>query len=325
MPKSEVLGTGRATPERVLTNSELEKIVDTTDEWIRERTGIERRFIASSEDRNSKIAARACQNALSAAKVSAEQIDLIVLGTVTGDVVFPSTACYVQELIGASNAGAFDVSAACSGFIYGLSMADSLIANGKAKYALVVGSEVLSRITDWTDRSTCVLFGDGAGAVVLGPAKGERGLVDTYIRSDGRLTHLLCMPGGGTNMPLEIAIAERKNFLYMEGREVFKHAVTAMADAAEHILAQNGLTGADVDVLIPHQANLRIISATAKRLGVPMEKAYLNLQDYGNTSAASIPIALDEAKEKGILKTGQLCLMVAFGGGFTWGSALVRF
>src|SRR5262245_16852456 len=201
----------------------MEEIVDTSDEWIRERTGIARRHIAAPEDRNSKIAARACQQALSAAKISAEQIDVIVLGTVTGDVVFPSTACYVQELIGATNAGAFDLSAACSGFVYGMSMADSLIANGKAKYALVAGSEVLSRITDWTERSTCVLFGDGAGAVVLGTAQDDRGVMDTYIKSDGRLTHLLCMPGGGTNMPLEMAIAERKNFLYMEGREVFKY------------------------------------------------------------------------------------------------------
>ncbi len=325
MPKSTVLGTGRATPERVLTNADLEKMVDTTDEWIRERTGIERRYIASPDDRNSKIAAAACQKALAAAKISAEQIDAIIVATVTGDVVFPSTACYVQELIGARHAAAFDLSAACSGFIYGLAMADSLIATGKARHALVVGSEILSRIVDWKDRSTCVLFGDGAGAVVLGPASGERGVLDTYLKSDGRLTHLLCMPGGGTNMPLEIAIAERKNFLYMEGREVFKYAVTAMADASEHILEQNGLTSAEVDLFIPHQANMRIVSATAKRLNVPMEKVYVNLQNYGNTSAASIPIAVNEALEKDALRAGQLCLMVAFGGGLTWASALVRF
>ena len=324
-PKSMVLGTGRATPERVLTNAELEKMVETSDEWIRERTGIERRYIASSDDRNSKIAARACEQALAAANISAEQIDTIILGTVTGDVVFPSTASYVQELIGASNAAALDVSAACSGFIYGLTLADGLIASGKSQHVLVLGSELLSRITDWTDRSTCVLFGDGAGAVLLGPAADGRGIIDTYIKSDGRLTHLLCMPGGGTNMPLEIAIAERKNFLYMEGREVFKHAVTAMAEASEHILENNGLAATDVNLFIPHQANLRIISATAKRLGVPMEKVYLNVQDYGNTSAASIPIAIDEARAKGKLQAGDLCLMVAFGGGFTWGSALVRF
>jgi len=324
MPKSMVLGTGRATPERILSNADLEKIVDTTDEWIRERTGIERRFIAAPEDRNSKIAARACQIALAAANVAPEQIDIIVLGTVTGDVVFPSTASFVQELLGARNAAALDVSAACSGFIYGLTMADGLISSGKAQYALVVGSELLSRITDWTDRSTCVLFGDGAGAVVLGPAQGERGVIDTYIKSDGRLTHLLCMPGGGTNMPLEIALAERKNFLYMEGREVFKHAVTAMAEACEHILERNGLSGSEVDLFIPHQANMRIILATAKRMNMPMEKVFVNLQDYGNTSAASIPIALNEALEKGRLHTGNLCLIVAFGGGFTWGSALVR-
>lgn len=320
-----VLGTGRATPERVLTNADLEKIVDTTDEWIRERTGIERRFIAADHETNSQFAARAAQRALQAANISADQVDVIIQATVTGDAGFPATACYVQEILGATKAAAFDLSAACSGFIYGLSLADSLIASGKAQYVLVIGCELLSRITDWNDRATCVLFGDGAGAFVLGPGDGKRGLVDTFIKSDGRLTELLCMKGRGTLMPLEVAVAERKIFLTMQGREVFKYAVTAMGDASVHILEKNGWSSDDVDLFIPHQANLRIITATAKRLNVSMDKVYVNVQDYGNTSAASIPIAIDEAFEKKRLQPGNRCLMVAFGGGFTWGSALVQF
>lgn len=319
-----ILGTGRATPEQVLTNADLEKIVDTTDEWIRERTGIERRFIAADHETNSQFAARAAQRALQSANISAEQIDIIVQGTVTGDVGFPANACYVQELIGATNAAAFDISAACSGFIYGLALADGFIASGKARYVLVIGCELLSRITDWKDRATCVLFGDGAGACVIGPSEGERGLIDTFIKSDGRLTELLCMKGRGTSIPLEVALAERKVFLAMQGREVFKYAVTAMGDASAHILEKNGMTSDDIDLFIPHQANLRIITATAKRLNVSMDKVYVNVQDYGNTSAASIPIAIDEAIEKKRLQSGNRCLMVAFGGGFTWGSALVQ-
>jgi 3-oxoacyl-[acyl-carrier-protein] synthase-3 len=320
-----ILGTGRALPKRVLTNFDLEKMVDTTDEWIRERTGIERRYIADEKDTTSALCAEAARVALQNAQLPVDKIDAIILGSVTGDVTFPSTACYVQEILGAANAAAFDIAAACTGFIYGLTMADSLIASGKAQHVLVIGGEILSRITDWTDRATCVLFGDAAGAIVLGPSDGTRGVVDTFIKSDGRLTHLLCMPGGGTKVPTDVALTERLMFLKMEGREVFKHAVTAMGDAAEHILAKNNLTGDDVDLLIPHQANMRIINATAKRVGMPLEKVYVNVQDYGNTSAASIPIALDEALEKGRLKSGSRCLMVAFGGGFTWGSAIVQF
>lgn len=320
-----ILGTGHAVPQRVLTNFDLEKMVDTTDEWIRERTGIERRYIASEKDQNSELAAAAARAALQAASLPADQIDFIIMGTVTGDVTFPATACYVQEILGAQNAAAFDMAAACTGFLYGLSLGDSLIASGKAKYVLVIGCEILSRIVDWTDRATCVLFGDGAGAVVLGPSDGHRGIVDTFMKSDGRLTHLLCMPGGGTKFPPDVALAERMLFLRMEGREVFKHAVTAMGDAAEHILARNDLTGDDIDLLIPHQANVRIINATAKRVGMPLEKVYVNVQNYGNTSAASIPIALDEALGNGRIKSGDRCLMVAFGGGFTWGSVIVQF
>ncbi|MCI0690584.1 ketoacyl-ACP synthase III [candidate division KSB1 bacterium] len=320
-----ILGTGRAVPKRVLTNFDLEKMVDTTDEWIKERTGIERRYIADEKDTTSALCADAGRAALQAAQLPAEKVDAIILGTVTGDVTFPATACYVQEMLGAENAAAFDIAAACTGFLYGLMMADSLIASGKAQHVLVIGGEILTRITDWTDRATCVLFGDAAGAAVVGPSDGKRGIIDTFIKSDGRLTHLLCMPGGGTKVPPDVALAEKMMFLRMEGREVFKYAVTAMGDAAEHILAKNNLTGDDVDLLIPHQANMRIINATAKRVGLPLEKVYINVQDYGNTSAASIPIAMNEALEKGRLKSGDCCLMVAFGGGFTWGSALVQF
>lgn len=324
-PNAMILGTGRAVPKRVLTNFDLEKMVDTTDEWIKERTGIERRYIADEKDTTSALCAAAGRAALQAAQLPAEKIDAIIVGTVTGDVTFPATACYVQEMLGATNAAAFDVAAACTGFIYGLSLADSLIASGKAEHVLVIGGEILTRITDWTDRATCVLFGDAAGAVVLGPSDGKRGVIDTFIKSDGRLTHLLCMPGGGTKVPPDVALAEKMMFLRMEGREVFKYAVTAMGDAAEHILAKNNLTGDDVDLLIPHQANMRIINATAKRVGLPLEKVYINVQNYGNTSSASIPLAMDEALENGRLKPGDRCMLVAFGGGFTWGSALVRF
>jgi len=320
-----ILGTGRALPKRVLTNADLEKIVDTSDEWIRERTGIERRYIADESDTTSALCAAAGRAALQEANLSADKIDAIILGTVTGDVTFPSTACYVQEMLGATNAAAFDIAAACTGFIYGLAMADSLIASGKAQHVLVIGGEILSRITDWTDRATCVLFGDAAGAVVVGPSDGERGIIDTYMKSDGRLAHLLHMPGGGTKVPTDVALAEKMMFLRMEGREVFKHAVTAMGDAAERILAKNNLTGEEVDLLIPHQANLRIINATAKRVGMPLEKVYVNVNNYGNTSAASIPIAMNEALAIGRLKKGSRCLIVAFGGGFTWGAAILQF
>lgn len=324
-PNAMILGTGRAVPKRVLTNADLEKMVDTTDEWIRERTGIERRFIADENDTTSALCAAAGRAALAAAQLPAEKVDAIIIATVTGDVTFPSTACYVQEILGATNAAAFDISAACTGFIYGLSLADSLIASGKAQHVLVIGGEILTRITDWTDRSTCVLFGDAAGAAVIGPSDGQRGIVDTFMKSDGRLTHLLNMPGGGTKVPPDVAIAEKMMFLRMEGREVFKYAVTAMGEAAEHIMAKNNLTGDDIKLLIPHQANMRIINATAKRVGMPLEKVYVNVQEYGNTSAASIPIAMNEALGNGRLQPGDRCLIVAFGGGFTWGSAIIQF
>lgn len=322
---SMLLGTGASIPEKTLTNADLEKMVDTTDQWITERTGIKVRHIIDDKTQNSDLSTDAARKALKAANMQPEEIDAIIIATVTGDVTFPSSACYVQEKIGALNATAFDIQAACSGFLFGMSIADGFIATGRSKNVLVIGTEVLSRIVDWNDRSTCVLFGDASGAAVLGPANGDgRGVLGTYIKTDGRLTHLLCMPGGGSRYPAQVAIDENLNNIKMQGQEVFKSAVTAMGDAAVHILEQTGLTPDDIDLLIPHQANIRIINATARRLKLPEEKVYINLQEYGNTSAASIPVALNEAIEKRLLNPGDLCVMVAFGGGFTWGSAAIR-
>jgi 3-oxoacyl-[acyl-carrier-protein] synthase-3 len=322
---SMIAGTGVAIPEKTLTNIDLEKIVETSDEWIRERTGIRVRHVVDDKTQNSDLASRAAREALAHAGMSAEEIDTIIVATVTGDVTFPSTACYVQEKIGAVNAAGFDIQATCSGFLFALNMGDGLIASGKSKHVLLIGSELLTRIVDWKDRSTCVLFGDAAGAVVLTPSNGDgHGVLGTYIKTDGRLAHLLWMPGGGTRFPHEVAISENLNCIKMEGQEVFKAAVTAMGDAAVHILEKTGLTPEDIKLLIPHQANTRIINATARRLKLPSEKVYVNIHEYGNTSSASIPVALHEAKNKGLLKPGDVCVMVAFGGGFTWASAAVR-
>jgi 3-oxoacyl-[acyl-carrier-protein] synthase-3 len=322
---SMIVGTGMAVPDKTLSNLDLEKMVDTSDEWIRERTGIQVRHIVDDKIQNSDLGAEAALKALDEAGIKAEELDTIIVGTVTGDVSFPSTACYVQQKIGAVNAAAFDIQATCSGFIFALSVADSFIGIGKSKNVLIIGSELLTRIVDWTDRSTCVLFGDAAGAAVLVPAKGDgRGVLGTYIKTDGRLGHLLWRPGGGTRFPMSVCLSENLNYIKMEGQEVFKAAVTAMGDAALHILEQTNLTPEDVDLLIPHQANIRIINATVRKLKMPREKVFINIQDYGNTSAASIPVAITEAKQKGLLKPGDICLMVAFGGGFTWGSAIVR-
>jgi len=320
-----ILGTGRGIPEKILTNFDLEKMVETSDQWIRERSGIERRHILEDGKVNSDLSSEAAMKALEDAGVKPEELDFIIVATITPDYIFPSTASQVQAKIGAVNAAAFDISAACSGFIYGLTFANSLIKSEAANRVLVIGAEILSRITDWEDRGTCVLFGDGAGAAVLGPAEGDRGIVSTYIKSDGRLGNLLNMPGGGSAHPAtHETVDKRMHYIKMEGREVFKHAVRTMRDAAIHALNLAGYTGEDIDLLIPHQANVRIIDAIASRLKLPDEKVYVNIQEFGNTSAASIPIALDEARKNGKLKNGDLCLMVAFGGGFTWGSALVR-
>ncbi len=323
--KSMIIGTGVAIPEKTLTNADLEKMVDTSDEWIRERSGIKVRHVLDEKMHNSDLSAEAAKNALCEANMKPEELDTIIVATVTGDVTFPSTACYVQQKIGAVNAAAFDVQATCSGFIFALNVADGLIASGKSKNVLIIGTEILTRITDWKDRATCVLFGDASGAAVLAPSNGNgSGVLGTFIKTNGNLAHLLLMPGGGTRYPYDVAVNENLNNIKMQGQEVFKAAVTAMGDAATHILEKTGLTPDDVDLLIPHQANIRIINATMKRLKLPKEKVYINIHDYGNTSSASIPVAFNEAKEKGILKPGDLCLMVAFGGGFTWGSAVIR-
>ncbi|HHS13298.1 MAG TPA: ketoacyl-ACP synthase III [bacterium] len=325
-PKSMILGTGSGIPEKIVTNQDLEKIVDTTDEWIRERSGIERRHILEEGKANSDLSIIAAEQALEDAGLKAKDLDVIIVGTVTPDSPFPSTACRVQAAIGAVKAAAFDISAACSGFLYGIKLADSMIRSGSARYVLVIGAEILTRITDWEDRGTCVLFGDGAGAAVLGPSDGTRGILSSYFKSDGRLAHLLHMEAGGSRYPAtHETVDKRMHFIRMEGREVFKHAVRTMSDAATHALEQAGIHPDDLDFLITHQANIRIIEAISKRLKLPKDKVFINIQEYGNTSAASIPIALNQARREGALKDGFRCLLVAFGGGFTWGSALIQF
>jgi 3-oxoacyl-[acyl-carrier-protein] synthase-3 len=319
------LGVGRYAPEKVLTNFDLEKIVDTSDEWIIERTGVRERHIAGEDQAASDLATPAALNALEMAAVSPEDLDLIIVGTVTPDYFFPSTACIVQDKIGAKNAGALDTSVGCSAFIYGCNIASQFIENGRFERILVIGVEVLSKIMDFTDRNTCVLFGDGAGAAVLGPAKGDGGILATHMKADGSLGYLLEMPGGGSRQPpTHESLEQRLHYIKMAGREVFKHAVRSMVEAGQDVLDQAGYRGADVDLLVPHQANWRIMSVVADRLGFPHEKVFVNLDKYGNTSAASIPIALSEALEQGRLGPGDLVLNVAFGAGFTWAANLVR-
>mgnify|MGYP006294412163 CR=1 FL=1 len=325
-PVSKIVGTGVGIPKKVLTNFDLEKMVDTSDEWIRTRTGIETRYIVDDDQTTSDLGTEAALNALKDANLSPKDVDVIMFATITADVGFPSAAVFVQRNIDAVNAAAFDIQAACTGFIYGLELADSLICTGRAKTVLLIGGESLSRITDFSDRNTCVLFGDSAGAVVLQPSDDERGILSTFIKSDGRLYDLLKMDGMGTkNPPTSDRYNEKMQYIQMAGRDVFKHAVTCMGDAAEHILEKANLTYDDVDLLITHQANIRIIEATAKRIKIPSEKVYINVNKYGNTSAASIPIAIDEARKIGRLQPNNVAIFVAFGGGFTWGSAAVRF
>lgn len=315
MVKARIIGTGSYVPKKVLTNHDLEKMVDTSDDWITERTGIKERRIAADGEATSDMAAKAGKKALEMAGIGPDDIDTIIVATVTPDMDFPSTACFVQHKLKAHKAASFDIAAACSGFIYALSVADSLIRSGNSRYVLVIGSEIFSRITDWTDRNTCVLFGDGAGAAVIARDTGEKGIISTHLHSEGSSWKLLCASSHEENA---------KTFIRMHGNEVFKVAVRALEDVAIEALKHNGLTGDDIDWFIPHQANERIIQATAKRLGLPMDKVYLNLQRYGNTSAASIPLALDEAVRDGKIKDNDLVLLDAFGGGFTWASALVR-
>jgi 3-oxoacyl-[acyl-carrier-protein] synthase-3 len=324
---SRILGTGRGVPPRVLTNADLMKMVDTSDAWIVERTGIKERHILADGLAASDLGTDAAREACRKAGVSPAEIDCIIVGTVTGDCPFPSTATFIQKKLGAMPGGcAFDLSAACAGFIYGLSIGDAFVRRGQFKRVLVVGVEILSRIVDWTDRSTCVLFGDGAGAVLLGPDDtGKRGVLSTHLYADGTLTDILLQPAGGSREPLTPAnMAEKKHLVKMNGREVYKHAVRNMAAASKTALDANGLQASDVNWVISHQANLRIIEGVAERVGIPMERFFINVDRYGNTSSASVPTALDEAVEMGKIKDGELLLFSALGGGLAWASAAVR-
>jgi len=325
MTRAKIIGTGSAVPDRVLTNHDLEQMVETSDDWITVRTGIKERRVAAEGEFTSTFATRAAQRALEMAGVDPADLDLIICGTVTPDFPFPSTACVVQNNLGATGAVAFDISAACSGFLYALSIADKFIKTGVATRILVIGTEVLSRIVDWTDRNTCCLFGDGAGAVVLAAEQGPSGILSTHIYSDGSYWELLHQPGPGNRNPASQQLLDSGQvFIKMQGNEVFKLAVRAMEDAAHAALSANGFTIADLDYLIPHQANRRIIDAIGKRLGLGSDKVFVNVDRYGNTSAASIPIALDEANRTGALKRDALVLLDAFGGGLTWASVLMR-
>jgi len=327
-PVAYIASMGRGIPDRVMTNHDFAAIgIDTNHEWIVERTGIIERHIGSPTETTMSMAATAAKQAMQRAGLQPGEIDAIVLSTATPDRLLPSTAVDLQAELGATRAAAFDISAACTGWIYGMTVAEGLIAAGTVETALVVGAEKMSAIVDWQDRSTCVLFGDGAGAAIVKRAKTHhKGILSTYIRSDGTLAELLWRPAGGAKVPFsEDTLADRSHFVKMAGRETFKHAVRSMSEACDRALDAAKLTGQDIDVLIPHQANMRIIEATAKHANVPMSKVFVNVDRYGNTSSASIPIALDEAIEAGRVKEGTTALMVGFGAGFTWGSMIVRF
>lgn len=321
-----ILGTGSYAPEKVLTNADLEKIVDTTDEWITSRTGIKERRIAADDQATSDLATQAALAAMENAGITAEDIDLIVCATISPDTFFPSTACYVQKNIGAKNAVAFDISAACAGFLYALQIARHFLNFGNRKTALIIGAEKLSSMVNWEDRNTCVLFGDGAGAAILQRAENpERRILSSFMATDGNQTEILKVPGGGSACPITPANAgDHLNTISMQGREVYKQAVNAMKDAAVQVLERAGLTVDDVSMVIPHQANMRIIEAIMDRLKIPAERTFVNLHKYGNTSAAAIAIALDEANRSGAIKKGDIILLVAFGAGLTWASTLIK-
>jgi len=324
MKKVGIIGVGDYLPEKVLTNRDLEKMVDTSDEWITTRTGIKERRLASKEEAASDLAYMAGKQALRDAKLKPLEVDLIIVATVTPDMQFPSTASFVQAKLGAKNAFCFDISAACSGFIYGLVIAKQFIANGNARNALVIGSEVLSGITDWQDRSTCILFGDGAGAAVLSEVP-TGGILSTYLGTDGTKTGLLMIPAGGSRNPANHAtIDKRLHYIKMEGNELFKLAVKLMLEAAQVAIKRAGLEPKDIDLVIPHQANARIIMAMAKRIGIAEEKVYLNIEKYGNMSSASLAIALCEAAKEGRIKKGDKILLDAFGAGLVWGACVIQ-
>ncbi len=322
--RARITGTGSYVPAKVLTNVDLEHMVATSDQWITERTGIRERRLVTPGEACSDLAVKAAEGALKAAGVSAAELDMILLATCTGDYPLPATACLIQHRIGATRAAACDLSAACCGFVYALSVADAYVKTG-LRHVLVIGSEVMSAITDWTDRNTCILFGDGAGAAVVSASDGERGILSSHLKSDGALCDLIIVQGGGSrNPPSEKIVAERMQFIRMKGNETFKVAVRTLEDIARETLAANNLSVKDLDLYVPHQANGRILKSVADRLGLPIEKMMLNLARYGNTSAASIPIALDEAVQEGRIKEGSLVMIGAFGAGLTWASALIR-
>jgi 3-oxoacyl-[acyl-carrier-protein] synthase-3 len=322
---AQIVGTGSYVPDRVLTNADLEKMVDTSDEWIVTRTGIRERRVSSPEQASSDMAEQAARRALEDAGISAEELDTIIVATVTPDHMFPSTGCILQDRLGARRAFAFDLSAACSGFLYALHVGRALIQSGTAETILVIGVESLTKITDYQDRSTCILFGDGAGAAILRPGPADVGILGSILACDGRFGSLIIQPGGGSRMPFsQEVLDQRLQYLHMRGNEVFKIGVRAMGESCLQVLKMTGLTPADVDLLIPHQANLRMIEATARRLEIPMEKVLCNIQRYGNTSAASVAIGLDEGRRTGRIRSGDIILTVAFGGGVTWAANVIR-
>lgn len=321
-----VIGTGAYIPSDVLTNHDLSKMVDTSDEWITTRTGIKERRVAAKSQATSDLAALAAEKALADAKVKADDIDLIVVATATPDMFFPSTACFVQKALGIKEAVSFDVSAACSGFLFALDAARAMMESGAFKLGLVIGAEKLSSITNWEDRGTCVLFGDGAGAAVLQRRSGGGGILSTFLRSDATHTDILSVPGGGSRAPATVDVVERKlNTIHMEGKEVFKLAVHKMIQAAQEALKQAGKKDSDLALLIPHQANLRIIEAIAERVDIPRERVFVNVDKYGNMSAATTIVALDEARRQGRVRKGDLVELIAFGAGLTWGAAVIQF
>lgn len=325
MIRTRIISTGSYVPESVITNHDLEKIVETSDEWIMERTGIRERRIADMSQAASDLAYEAAKRALKHAHLKPKDIDLVIVATCTPDMPFPSTACILQDKLGIKHAAAFDINAACSGFVYGLHIANSLIKSEAHQRILLVGAEVLSRVTDWHDRTTCVLFGDGAGAVILEGTKEKRGIISTHIQSDGSLGDLIMLPGGGSRFSCsQESILKKLHFIKMKGNETFKVAVKTLAELAARTLEENMLDPSKLSLLIPHQANLRIIQATARRLKLPEDKIFINIEKYGNTSAASIPIALDEAVRTGRVNDGEYILLEAFGGGLTWASALLK-
>ncbi len=320
-----IVGSGYYVPEKILTNADLEKLVDTSDEWITTRSGIKERRIMAPEQASSDMAIEAAKKALEDAGLTKDDIDLILVCTATPDMAFPSTACWVQKGLGAKNIPAFDMEAACSGFLYGLIVGQGLILGGTNKRILLIAVESLTRITDWTDRTTCVLFGDAAAAAVLEESDDESGILSHYWKADGNLAELLLQPGGGSRNPCSYEVVDKKMpFLKMKGNEVFKHAVKRMGEAATEAVAKAGLTKDDIDWLIPHQANIRIIKATGQRLGVPEEKVFINIHKYGNVSCVTIPLSLNEMKDSGMLKKGDIIVMVAFGAGFTWAAITYR-